>query len=204
MATLEVNTRKIKIDSNDYLNIKSLIPKVQKKFPLENFTLNNLKINGELVSIDSDNYALTRPILNEDHIEVTFSASDKFTLNIINEIPTIIDKIIAQLINCSHKIELDNPCDYELACIIENIDVFLHTMNSIYQGLNKSNEYIESLPIKELQIHLLSVMKGIHASHQKQDHIMLTDLLEYELKDNLTQWKILIVPTLKKAAASFS
>jgi hypothetical protein len=36
------------------------------------------------------------------------------------------------------------------------------------------------------------------SAKEKNDNIMLCDLLEYELIDNLTQWKIKILPELKK------
>ena len=53
------------------------------------------------------------------------------------------------------------------------------------------------LPIKNLQIHLLSVLKAIETAHNSKDIVMLEDLLEFELKDNLTKWKILVTPALK-------
>ena len=41
-------------------------------------------------------------------------------------------------------------------------------------------------------------MKGIESAKNNNDYIMLNDLLEYELADNLTQWKLKILPRLKK------
>jgi hypothetical protein len=32
---------------------------------------------------------------------------------------------------------------------------------------------------------------------EKSDNIMLIDLIEYELRDSLTQWKIRVLPKLK-------
>ena len=52
--------------------------------------------------------------------------------------------------------------------------------------------------IKQLEIHLLSVVKGILTAEKKNDTVMLMDLLEYELKDNLTQWKITAIPQIKR------
>ncbi len=52
--------------------------------------------------------------------------------------------------------------------------------------------------IQKLEIHLLSVMKALLQAKEKNDTIMLCDLLEYELADNLTQWKIKVLPELKK------
>ena len=43
---------------------------------------------------------------------------------------------------------------------------------------------------KDSHIHLLFVMKAMNQAQQKQDRVALEDLIKYELKDNLTQWKI--------------
>ena len=56
-----------------------------------------------------------------------------------------------------------------------------------------------SLPIiKESHIHLLFVLKGINQAQQKHDAVVLEDLIKYELKDNLTQWKIDLIPLIKR------
>jgi hypothetical protein len=44
----------------------------------------------------------------------------------------------------------------------------------------------------------LSVIKALLPAKEKNDVVMLCDLLEYELIDNLTQWKIKVLPELKK------
>jgi hypothetical protein len=56
-----------------------------------------------------------------------------------------------------------------------------------------------SIPeIKNSHIHLLSVMKGITQARQKMDRVVLENLIKYELKDNLTQWKIDFIPQTKR------
>ena len=52
--------------------------------------------------------------------------------------------------------------------------------------------------VKQSHIHLLFVMKGINHAQQKHDAVALEDLIKYELKDNLTQWKIDLIPLIKR------
>ena len=52
--------------------------------------------------------------------------------------------------------------------------------------------------VKGIKIHLLSLLKAIKSAYLDQDRILLADLLEYELQDNLTQWKISVIPMLKR------
>jgi hypothetical protein len=51
---------------------------------------------------------------------------------------------------------------------------------------------------KESHIHLLFIMKGINQAQQKGDNVALEELIKYELKDNLTQWKIDLIPQARR------
>jgi hypothetical protein len=52
--------------------------------------------------------------------------------------------------------------------------------------------------IKESHIQLLFILKGVVQAQQKQDLFALEDLIKYELRDNLTQWKIDLIPQTKR------
>ncbi len=54
------------------------------------------------------------------------------------------------------------------------------------------------MEIKESHIQLLFILKGVVQAQQKQDLFALEDLIKYELKDNLTQWKIDLIPQTKR------
>ncbi|MFA7613559.1 MAG: hypothetical protein WCY48_04925 [Candidatus Caldatribacteriota bacterium] len=52
--------------------------------------------------------------------------------------------------------------------------------------------------LKDSHISLLFIMKAINNAFLKSDWDALEELIKYELKDNLTQWKINLIPQLKK------
>lgn len=52
--------------------------------------------------------------------------------------------------------------------------------------------------IKSSHIHLLFIMKAMNQAQLKKDFVALEELIKYELKDNLTQWKIDLIPQTKK------
>ncbi len=61
------------------------------------------------------------------------------------------------------------------------------------------NKKKQTLPeIKESHIHLLFIMKAMNQAQHKQDAVALDELIKYELKDNLTQWKIDLIPQTKR------
>jgi hypothetical protein len=52
--------------------------------------------------------------------------------------------------------------------------------------------------IKNSHIHLLFILKAMNQAQQKLDLVALEELIMYELKDNLTQWKIDLIPQTKR------
>lgn len=66
--------------------------------------------------------------------------------------------------------------------------------------MNKTGKTIPS--IKLSHVHLLFIMKAMNQSQMKRDFVALEELIKYELKDNLTQWKIDLIPQIKKMVNS--
>jgi hypothetical protein len=84
--------------------------------------------------------------------------------------------------------------------VIELMDLYIQLISRVYRVLRTDLKVMnfKDESIQKLEIHLLSVMKALLQAKEKNDVIMLCDLLEYELVDNLTQWKIKVLPELKK------
>lgn len=200
MATLEVNNNSVNFHPNEFLNVKSLMPKIQKQFPVENFLLHSFKINGDEIDLSSEHPKLVRPIDDTDKIQVIFKENSHYLESLLSDLGIITAKLIHKIDLCAtqFKDEQDSLASKNLSVVIEGIDTFIQSFLYIHENIENKSELYETLPVKELQIHLLSVLKAITGAHKKNDTIMLTDLLEFELKDNLTQWKILVIPHLKK------
>ncbi len=84
--------------------------------------------------------------------------------------------------------------------VIDLMDLYIQLVSNVYQVIRKdfNGKSFKDESIQKLEIHLLSVLKALLQAKEKEDIIMLCDLLEYELVDNLTQWKIKVLPELKK------
>ena len=83
--------------------------------------------------------------------------------------------------------------------VIEIMDLYIQLVSRVYRVLRieiKNMQKDEG--IQKLEIHLLAIMKSLLQAKENNDTIMLCDLLEYELADNLKQWKIKVLPELKK------
>ncbi len=85
--------------------------------------------------------------------------------------------------------------------VIELLDLYIQLVSRIFEviRLNNHGQMLQDQSIQKLEIHLLSILKAVYQAKESNDVVMLCDLLEYELVDNLTQWKITILPELKKS-----
>ena len=117
------------------------------------------------------------------------------SLNLALEVVTDILQQIESIKFCSN--EHIHFTNLELTKISLKITQFveLTTLTSKFIAIKKNKDVSE---IKNSHIHLLFILKGINQSQLKRDELVLEDLIKYELKDNLTQWKIDIIPKIKK------
>jgi len=106
---------------------------------------------------------------------------------------------IQKLIVCYNQGEVEQAQN-SFSEVIELMDLYIQLVSKVYRVLRTDLPTInfKDESLQKLEIHLLSVMKALLQAKEKNDTIMLCDLLEYELIDNLTQWKIKVLPELKK------
>jgi len=84
--------------------------------------------------------------------------------------------------------------------LVDTMDFFVRTMSQIKNTVRSlSKERFELLMAEHsnIEIHLISLLKSLLVAQQTQDIVMVTDLLEYELKDNLNVWKEKVIPQIE-------
>nr|BDT26629.1 hypothetical protein BHI3_00950 [Bacteriovorax sp. HI3] len=127
-------------------------------------------------------------------LDLAFESIDS-CFGYVDYITAQIQKLIAQY----NQGEIDTA-HQSFVEVIELMDLYIQLVSRVYRVLRTDLEQMnfKDESIQKLEIHLLSVMKALLQAKEKNDTIMLCDLLEYELVDNLTQWKIKVLPELKK------
>jgi len=110
----------------------------------------------------------------------------------------LLNDIIQQIVNIESFIpEKEYFWNLKLSALSSDIMKFVELTTLLSKILINKKKI--SIPlIKQSHIHLLFVLKGINQAQQKHDSLVLEDLIKYELKDNLTQWKIDLIPLIKR------
>lgn len=130
---------------------------------------------------------MTTPSYNQDFLIDTIGLTQEFISDIILDIQTIGEFSIDKEYFWNKRIlKLTN----DIGQFVELTTLLSKTI------LSRKNFSISE--IKSSHIHLLFIMKGMNQAQLKQDYIALEELIKYELKDNLTQWKIDLIPQIKK------
>lgn len=193
MAMIEINNEVFHYQFREGINLQSLLPQVKKKYSFQNYNFIYIGLNGLAITPEFDKMSLLRPLSNNDHIKLTLDGNPY--LDLIENL----EQLSKSITNRISKLDFATKPGYksDLKQVMAGIGVFIQSSSFIVRKLKKRYHALDNSSVKNLQIHLLSVLKGIESAHNKQDLLMLEDLLEFELKDNLTKWKILVIPSLK-------
>lgn len=85
----------------------------------------------------------------------------------------------------------------ELSELTQHISTFVE-ITTLLAKIAQTKKPSQGPQFKESHIQLLFVMKAMNQTQLKRDYTALEELIKYELKDILTQWKIDLLPQLKK------
>jgi hypothetical protein len=131
---------------------------------------------------------------NQASLELAFESID----SCVGYIDFITARIF-KLIGCFNANELDEANAIFIE-VVELMDLYIQLISKVYRAIriDRQGKSFKNENLQKLEIHLLSVIKALLLAKEKEDIIMLCDLLEYELVNNLTQWKIKVLPELKK------
>ncbi len=201
MNTLLVNQKKIDQDYDGELTINKLLDQLLAENFSNDDLITEVLLDGSHVPEDKELLLLDSKIRNYQKIEFTIKPRIQLAFEALQSCNKHIDIIIGKigLITAAYQRGEENTANAEFATTVEFIDLFIQLMTKVLQTIKTKCEINKDTEkkLQALEIHLFSVLKSLIPAKEKKDTIMLCDLLEYELVDNLTQWKISIIPDLK-------
>jgi hypothetical protein len=130
---------------------------------------------------------MTSPSYNQDFLQNTIGLTLEFLSDIILDIQTIGE----------FKAEREFFWNKKVSKITSDVSQFVE-LTTLLSRIIMSRQQMSVAGIKESHIHLLFIVKGMNQAQLKPDYVALEELIKYELKDNLTQWKIDLIPQTKK------
>jgi hypothetical protein len=195
MPSIMIDQSLCHIHTDNIRTIGELIPKLKEEFLEKGQILLSIQVDNKNFKPGSDEFLSNFDIADCEKINFKTQEKKSIAQETLDYLPEFLESLIAEINDCALEASTN-----KLYRIIEKVDIFVQLMSNIHKALNINSEHRLDMgyTIKELEVHLLFVIKAINTAFKKEDQIMLQDLLEYELIDNLTQWKIQALPKIKR------
>lgn len=129
----------------------------------------------------------TSPILQQEFLRETVALTLDFLSDILIDLKNVED----------FSPEREYFWNSKIAKLTSDLSQFVE-LTTLLGKLIQARMGVTLPEIKKSHIHLLFILKAMNQARIKIDTIALEDLIKYELKDNLTQWKIDLIPLIKK------
>lgn len=202
MTQITINNKGIIKEFFESEQIQDIFNFITKSELKENHIITEITLDDKIFHIDEQSKWAKETINNFKTINFTTKSSIELALDALSSCSSYIDYLNTKILELTslfqkNRIDKANETFNE---VIEILDLFVQLIGRIHKTFQ--NHHKESISkaesIQKLEIHLLSILKALLPAKERGDIIMLCDLLEYELIDNLTQWKIKAIPELKK------
>lgn len=130
---------------------------------------------------------MTEPSYNHEFLLNTLELTSQYLTDILLHIQNF-------QVSTDHKEYLTN---HQISQLSSEVGHFVE-LTTLMARLVTIRTKVTIHDIKESHIQLLFIFKAMNQAQAKKDNTALEELIKYELKDNLTQWKILFIPQIKK------
>lgn len=199
MTSISINDETYK-DQNKASNLADLSNNIYKKMNSEEI-ITDIVLDGEEFPFEQGMTLLSEEVSQYTSITFKTSTSTELAFQALESCNGYIENLNHKIMKLCNLYQEGKTEEANLLFneVIEVLDLFIQLVSSIFSTIkrNRPSLLANNKEVKELEIHLLSVLKALVPAKERNDIIMLCDLLEYELIDNLTQWKIKTIPNLK-------
>lgn len=201
MTDIIVNNNRYEFKKGEESRVVDLLDTILADTNYQDQVISKISVNGKVLNEDEENAIADSSLTKVGSIHITTQSSVELAFEALDSCNVYIENLNEQILALvavyqEGKMAEANEMFGEL---VDFIDLFIQLVTRIHRTLkaNLGDNYRKSKTVQNLEIHLLSVLKAILPAKERDDVIMLCDLLEYELMDNLTQWKIRAIPELK-------
>lgn len=200
MISVSINRNSLEIPADKSISLIDAINLVEREGLKGNEVITSVTINGDKIPVDmlGDFRQVDLDLLNDPVFEI--KSSIEIATDALNDSNLYIDTLTSKVMEVVSYFNENNTdsANAVFSELIDLIDLYIQLISKVHKTVKNHNPayFKTNETIRNLEIHLLSVLKALIPAREKNDIIMICDLLEYELIDNLTQWKINAIPQM--------
>lgn len=202
MTDIIVNNNRYEFNrESEDCRVADLLDSILADSKFHDQVISRIAVNGKVLSEAEENAISDSNLTKVGSIHITLQSSVDLAFEALDSCNVYIENLNEQIkaLVATYQEGKGAEASAMFGELVDFIDLFIQLVTRIHRTLkaNLGDDYRKSKTVQNLEIHLLSVLKAIIPAKEREDVIMLCDLLEYELMDNLTQWKIRAIPELK-------
>ena len=198
--TLDINKESLELDKAAHLTLAEALDLIERDGLNKNEVITNVMVNGNNYHYETLGELLNQDIESFGEASVEIKTNFEIAFEALNDCNDYIDNINTKIkdVVIAYNDNDAETANINFATLIDSIDLFIQLISKVHRTVKSYNPdfFKNSDTIRNLEIHLLSILKALIPAKEKNDIIMLSDLLEYELADNLAQWKIKAIPLM--------
>lgn len=200
-VVVSINNRVSEEKFNNNATVSEVIQSILEQDGHTDQIVSQIAIDGQVLSIEQEDEVLPQRLSQFQNISFTLRSNIDLAFEALESCNTYVDTIVTQIgaLTKAYQDCKNDEANMLFAEVIEITDLFIQLLSRIQRTLrgHLASKWEKPADVQHLEIHLLSVLKALVPAKEKNDIIMLCDLLEYELVDNLKQWKIKALPSLR-------
>ncbi len=202
MTDFYINDNKIELRAKKGQRLADIMEEVLNNFITKEQVIMSIDINdGQFVDELFNSEQMNKDVNDLKKVKFTTQSTLDLAKDSLLSCNMYIDHITERIRITvdSFKSNKMDEANHFFAEVIETVDLFIELIAKIQQTLESEwpNRNLSNSSQKELEIDLLNIFKSLIPARENNDIIMLCDLLEYELLDNLKQWKQRVIPEIK-------
>lgn len=200
-VVVSINNRQTETKFNNNATVSEVIQSILEQENYADQIVSQIAIDGQALSIDQEDDVLPQRLSQFQSVNFTLKSNIDLAFEALESCNAYVDTIVTQIgeLTKAYQECKNDEANMLFAEVIEITDLFIQLLSRIQRTLrgHLASKWEKPADVQQLEIHLLSILKALVPAKEKNDIIMLCDLLEYELVDNLKQWKIKALPSLR-------
>lgn len=198
---ISVNNQTITENFNPNATVSDVVQNLLGQNEYADQIISQITIDGKVLNVDEEDSVMPSKLIEFGRINFTLKSNIELAFEALESCNLYIDTIVEQIshLTQSYQEGRNDDANIQFAEVIEITDLFIQLISRVQKTLrgHLASKWVKPTNVTQLEIHLLSILKALVPAKEKNDIIMLCDLLEYELVDNLKQWKIKALPELR-------
>lgn len=200
-VTVTINNREVEEKYNQNATISDVVENILMQKSFSDQVVSQIAIDGNILNVEEEDEFLPKRLGEFQTINFTLKSNIELAFEALDSCNAYVDTIVAQIASLTEAYQAcrNDEANVLFAEVVEITDLFIQLLSRVQRTLRNQlgDKWEKPASVQQLEIHLLSVLKALVPAKEKNDIIMLCDLLEYELVDNLKQWKIKALPNLR-------